>query len=166
MALDSGCPQQGSPVLGVDPITGTRWFPWVLALALALALALVADPAWETWLEESVIREFCHCRMRELFDLVADYPDSHLAVMELGPALVKTQLHEEFKLIFVSVCCVLVRPGANTSQIIDVYINTINVLRYIDPSDRLLQQVAQPVGMYPRLCNSIVAFKRNSTYSI
>jgi len=114
-------------------------------------LALVADPAWETWLEESVIREFCHCRMRELFDLVADYPDSHLAVMELGPALVKTQLHEEFcTALQTNLCQRLLRPGAHTSQIIDVYINTIHVLRYIDPSDRLLQQVAQPVGMYLR----------------
>jgi hypothetical protein len=41
-------------------------------------------------------------------------------------------------------------PGAKTSQIIDVYINTIKVLRVIDPSDRLLDVVTDPVRTYIR----------------
>ena len=39
-------------------------------------------------------------------------------------------------------------PGANTLQIIDAYINTIKVLRILDPTDQLLTIVAKPVRQY------------------
>lgn len=44
----------------------------------------------------------------------------------------------------------LCHPGANTGQIIDMYISTIKVLRLIDPSDRLLTAVAEPIRHYLR----------------
>lgn len=44
----------------------------------------------------------------------------------------------------------ILHPGATTSQIIDIYISTIKVLRLIDPSDVVLQTVASPVRAYLR----------------
>jgi anaphase-promoting complex subunit 2 len=106
---------------------------------------------WLSWLQELVLDCFVRCRMAEIFDLIADYPDSHPAVLEVGPLLTKTQLHADFCVALQqSLCRRLLHPGANTFQIIDVYINTIKVLRHVDPSDRLLQQVAEPVRTYLR----------------
>lgn len=106
---------------------------------------------WCRWLQTCVLEQFGRCRMTELFDLVADYPDSHPAVVELAPILKRAHLHSDFcTALQSSLCQRLLHPGANTSQIIDVYINTIKVLREIDPSDRLLQQVAEPVRTYLR----------------
>ena len=51
----------------------------------------------------------------------------------------------------------LIHPGANTLQIIEVYINVIKVLRIIDPTtDSLLDIVAYPVRSYLRNRNDTV----------
>ena len=95
----------------------------------------------------------CYCLVRneEIFELVADYPDSHPAVMELKQVLEQTKMHSLLgEALKESLIRRLNHPGAGTNQIIDVYINTIKVLREIDPSDRLLQVVAEPVRSYLR----------------
>lgn len=72
----------------------------------------------------------------------ADYPDSHPAVIELKQVLEQTKMHSSLgEALKESLIRRLNHPGAGTHQIIDVYINTIRVLREIDPSDRLLQVV-------------------------
>ena len=50
----------------------------------------------------------------------------------------------------------LLHPGANTSQILDVYISTIKVLRIIDSTDVLLEQVSKPIQCYLRNRNDTV----------
>lgn len=66
--------------------------------------------------------------MEEIFDLVAEYPDSHVAVLELRTVLERTKMHHTLgKALKKSLVRRLNHPGANTSQIIDVYINTIKV---------------------------------------
>jgi anaphase-promoting complex subunit 2 len=89
--------------------------------------------------------------MDEIFDVVADYPDSHVAVQELRIVLETTKMQNDLgRVLCQSLDKRLNHPGANTSQIIDVYIATIKVLRVIDPSDRLLAVVAEPVRSYLR----------------
>jgi anaphase-promoting complex subunit 2 len=44
----------------------------------------------------------------------------------------------------------LLHPGATTTQIIDVYIAIIKVLRILDPSDAVLDAVCLPVRNYLR----------------
>jgi anaphase-promoting complex subunit 2 len=106
---------------------------------------------WPSRIQYSCAECFCLVRMEEIFDLVADYPDSHPAVMELKQVLERTKMHPGVgEALKQSLIKRLNHPGANTSQIIDVYINTIKVLREIDPSDRLLQVVAEPVRSYLR----------------
>jgi anaphase-promoting complex subunit 2 len=111
--------------------------------------AVVKD--WEDRLSMTVSRAFCFVRMDEIFDLVTEYPDSHGAVLELKRVLEITQMH---KALAESLRSSLIRrlnhPGANTSQIIDVYIATIKVVRLIDPTDLLLHTVAEPVRTYLR----------------
>ncbi len=106
---------------------------------------------WEAQLEYISSECFIHIRMKELFAISTDYPDSLPAIRELGAALESTgrlwyrQLSLEWRNALVSR---LLHPGAETSQIIEVYISTIKVLREMDPSGELLQVVTQPVREY------------------
>ncbi|GKY95160.1 hypothetical protein MPSEU_000479500 [Mayamaea pseudoterrestris] len=107
--------------------------------------------AWKQELESLTAQCFCEARMEEIFDIVADYSDSHPAVEELEKVLETTQMHKQIaEVLGKELVKRLNHPGANTSQIIDVYIATIKVMRVIDPSDRLLEVVAEPVRSYLR----------------
>lgn len=120
-------------------------YPWIQDL-------IARDTTiWKQRLTTAVQHAFVRIRMDEIFDLVADYPDSHPAVIELAGILQITQLHQEVgQALQASLERRLIHPGAATSQIIEVYIHTIKVLRIVDPSDRLLQVVAEPVRAYLR----------------
>jgi anaphase-promoting complex subunit 2 len=106
---------------------------------------------WHTRLHFTLAECYCLVRTKEIFELVAEYPDSQPAVEELKEVLEKTRMHQDVAL---SLKSALIRrlnhPGASTSQIIDMYINVIKVFRTLDPSDRLLQVVAEPVRTYLR----------------
>lgn len=103
-----------------------------------------------TGLVNLVIDEnYVRARINELYDIIADFPESMCAVNELRATLSRTQQHQ---LLARSLRSTLQRrllhSGANSSQIIDVYISTIKVLRILDPRDILLDVVARPVRVY------------------
>jgi anaphase-promoting complex subunit 2 len=78
---------------------------------------------------------YCRVRMQEIFDVVAEYPDSHVAVVELRDVLSRTGWHGQLALqLQAQLVKRLNHPGANTSQIIDVYIAVIKVLGVLDPT--------------------------------
>ncbi|KAL7542585.1 hypothetical protein ACHAXR_012103 [Thalassiosira sp. AJA248-18] len=133
-----------------------RVLQWKNAVLIPWAYKVVGSEAfvqdqWERQLEYAASDCFVHVRMKELFDLVTEYPDSLPAVRELSVALDRTgrlwyqQLANEWRNALMTR---LLHPGAETSQIIEVYINTIKVLREMDPSGELLQVVTQPVRDY------------------
>ena len=106
---------------------------------------------WASRLDFAVSECYCLVRFGEVFELIAEYPDSHPAVTELKKVLEITKMYQAMaRALKGALIKRLNHPGANTSQIIDVYINTIKVFRVIDPSDRLLQVVAEPVRSYLR----------------
>jgi anaphase-promoting complex subunit 2 len=122
--------------------------PWVQDL---VGPAAFVEEHWASRLAFSVAECFCLVRMDELFDIIADYPESHPSVVELRQTLAQTAMHAQLgQALQKSLVQRLMHPGANTSQIIDMYINTIKVLREIDPSDRLLDVVTDPVRTYLR----------------
>eukprot|EP00529_Nitzschia_sp_RCC80_P018521 CAMPEP_0113448980 /NCGR_PEP_ID=MMETSP0014_2-20120614/5053_1 /TAXON_ID=2857 /ORGANISM="Nitzschia sp." /LENGTH=509 /DNA_ID=CAMNT_0000340223 /DNA_START=178 /DNA_END=1704 /DNA_ORIENTATION=- /assembly_acc=CAM_ASM_000159 len=109
------------------------------------------EDGWKSWVDYTVAQCFCLVRMDEMFEIVADFPDSLVAVRELKQVLEITRMHHTIaRALRGALVRRLNHPGANTSTIIDVYINTIKVFREIDPSDRLLQIVAEPVRSYLR----------------
>jgi len=76
----------------------------------------------------SVYESFAGVRMVEMFDIIRDFPDSLPAVLELREALKMTQQHRQLAgLLRESMRSRLLHNGANTMQIIDVYIATIKV---------------------------------------
>jgi len=122
--------------------------PWLQDL---LGSEAFEEQEWDTRLVFYVAECFCLTRMDETFDLVAEYPDSREAVKELRIVLIITNMQTDLAAVLCqSLDRRLNHPGANTSQIIDVYIATIKVLRIIDPSDRLLAVVTEPVRSYLR----------------
>eukprot|EP00934_Nitzschia_sp_Nitz4_P000488 Nitzschia sp. Nitz4//scaffold126_size65214//33783//36208//NITZ4_006158-RA/size65214-snap-gene-0.52-mRNA-1//1//CDS//3329534695//488//frame0 len=106
---------------------------------------------WSSTLEYAAAESFCQVRQDEIFNIVAEYPHSNPAVQELKRLLDITQRHSALAdALRESLAKRLNHPGAGTHQIIDGYINTIKVLRQLDPSDRLLHRVAEPVRKYLR----------------
>ena len=122
--------------------------PWVTSVVGASAFA---ERRYDAQLEYSCSEAFIMVRMGELFELVTEWPESLPAVKELSVALDRTgrlwyqSLAKQWRN---SLRARLLHPGAETSQIIDVYINIIKVLREMDPSGELLEVVSQPVREY------------------
>ena len=56
----------------------------------------------------------------------------------------------------------LLKPGADTSNIIQVYVCTIRALRHVDPSGVLLEAVSEPMRAYLKARSDTV---RHSKYS-
>ena len=115
------------------------------------------EDEWSASLQFTVAQCFCLVRIEEIFDIICDWESSRPAVVELQRVLEKTQMYSELgDALRASLVRRLNHPGANTGQIIDCYINTIKVLREIDPSDRLLEAVTEPVRSYLRGRNDTV----------
>jgi anaphase-promoting complex subunit 2 len=99
--------------------------PWLGDL---VGLSALEQDNWSRRLDFCIAECYCLVRMDEIFELVAEYPDSHAAVIELRTVLELTKMHQQLgKALRESLIRRLNHPGANTSQIIDVYINTIKV---------------------------------------
>lgn len=122
--------------------------PWVTSV---VGVSAFAERRYDAQLEYSCSEAFIMVRMGELFELVTEWPESLPAVKELRVALDRTgrlwyqSLAKKWRH---SLRARLLHPGAETSQIIDVYINIIKVLREMDPSGELLEVVSQPVREY------------------
>lgn len=90
-------------------------------------------------------------RIREMFDILVDYPDSLPAIRDISQCLCHTNLHSTFVIQFRSaVCQRLLHAGASTGDIIHQYVSTIRALREIDPSGALLSAVSVPICQYLR----------------
>lgn len=100
----------------------------------------------EPWLAEI----YCQVRIEEIFEIITCYPESEEAVRELKDLLDESKGSVLADTLKTSLMNRLTHPGADTSQIIDVYINTIKVLKILDRTDRLLSVVAEPVRVYLR----------------
>eukprot|EP01041_Mallomonas_annulata_P004911 gene4911-9792_t len=103
----------------------------------------------EKTFQKHLLRIFCKVRAQELFEMVAEFPDSMSSLRELRDAVATSSSMRAVGKIFRTILKKrLLHPGAATTQILDMYISTIRALRIIDPSDLLLAYVATPVRKY------------------
>lgn len=103
----------------------------------------------EKVLMSSLYQIFSKVRGSELFEIVAEFPDSMVAIKELKEtASISSSVGYLGKIFKSTVKRRLLHTGASTSQILDIYILMIRSLRVIDPSDLLLNYVAVPVREY------------------
>ena len=102
-------------------------------------------------LEFHVFETLCEVRMTELFDMITEFPDSTNAILDLKESLERTHQYRDLvQCLRSAFSSRLLHPGANTSQILDVYIATIKSLRLLDPSGVLLEAISEPVKAYLR----------------
>ena len=88
-------------------------------------------------------------RCKELFEMVAEYPESLVTLKELRDNIKHTDniafVGKSFRTALKKR---LLHLGASTSQILDFYVSMIKALRVLDSSDFLLNFVASPVRSY------------------
>ena len=72
-------------------------------------------------LDFAVHEVYCALRISELYDIIADFPDSYVAVREVRVALARTQQQRPLAVTLrETLRRRLLHPGANTTQIIDM----------------------------------------------
>jgi anaphase-promoting complex subunit 2 len=130
---------------------------WVLR-TLSPAVALLKQPAQRhsvvlgdvnSKLQNNLMNVISRVRSKELFEIIADFPDSLTAVQELKESTQQSgQLSNVGKVLRQTISKRLLHPGASTLQIVEMYVLMIRTLRILDPSDLLLTYVASPVRAY------------------
>jgi len=100
------------------------------------------------FLHESVAK----ARIRRLFDVIVEFPDSKPALEDLRECMEKvTDLRPHLVSSLKSALETrLLHPGVNTTEILTFYIEAIRALRFLDPSGVILELVCQPVRNYLR----------------
>lgn len=90
-------------------------------------------------------------RMRELFDVIVEWPASSGAIDDLRRFTTNPATRLYFTLSFASVLGDrLLHPGASTVEILQLYISIIRALNLLDPKGVLLDRVARPIRRYLR----------------
>ncbi len=133
--------------------------PWLTAVLLPSHSAADLTPAGSTssaalrtWLAR--LRFYCmsclaSLRTSELFDVIVDYPDSLPALDDLKTCLDHTHLHAETVVSLArSIDQRLLMPGADTANIIQVYVSAIKALRHLDPTGVTLESISERVRTY------------------
>lgn len=90
-------------------------------------------------------------RMRELFDVIVEWPASSGAIDDLRRFTTNPATRLYFTLSFASVLSDrMLHPGASTVEILQLYISIIRALNLLDPKGVLLDRVARPIRRYLR----------------
>lgn len=88
-------------------------------------------------------------RIKELFDIIIEYPDSTDSLKDLKMCLDITNLHNDvISSLRTSFKNRLLHPGANTSDILATYISSIKALHILDPSGTLQVHACKCVEEY------------------
>jgi anaphase-promoting complex subunit 2 len=132
-----------------DLIQGDYETPNLLQVLLSECQQAIPSTLQQINLEENVRSLFGQVRLEELFEMVADYPDSKPAVQDLQTLCLSSprfaqQLTQSLKQTLIRRLC---HPGAETTQIMQMYIHTIHCLRVWGLSSAA---VTTPVRTYLR----------------
>uniref|UniRef100_A0A7S0IYA2 Anaphase-promoting complex subunit 2 n=1 Tax=Calcidiscus leptoporus TaxID=127549 RepID=A0A7S0IYA2_9EUKA len=104
---------------------------------------------WQARLRFFFMQALASLRISELFDIVVDYPESLPALDDLRECLQHTHQHADVVAsLGAAIEARLLKPGADTSNIIQVYVCTIRALRVLDSSGITLEAVSERVRSY------------------
>jgi hypothetical protein len=94
---------------------------------------------------------YAHVRIKRLFDIVIDFPDSKNAIEDLKICLAKTNLRSHLiKDLKQSIEQRLLHPGVNTSDILTAYVSAIKALMCLDSSGVMMENVCELLKKYLR----------------
>ncbi|KDQ20938.1 hypothetical protein BOTBODRAFT_142345 [Botryobasidium botryosum FD-172 SS1] len=137
-----------------------EWFtqkalPWIAGMYASGApneerLRAVLGPVTQKF-DYHLCKMLCDLRTNEIFDIIVNYPNSMSAVLDLKECLSRTDQRAKFvQALRKFNTRRLLHHGAETSNILEQYINTIRCLRLLDPAGVLLFSVAEPIRRYLR----------------
>lgn len=97
-----------------------------------------------------IINTYIYCRMKQLFEIVIDYPYSEAVLLDLHECIKIDPFYRKkfINTLKSSIELRLLHPGVGTSEIIDAYCTSIKALRLLDPQGIILQIVCDPVRNY------------------
>ncbi|XP_071820254.1 anaphase-promoting complex subunit 2-like [Apostichopus japonicus] len=106
---------------------------------------------WNERLTYFLYQTYAKLRIRELFNIIVEYPDSHPALEDLKESLRKTDLRSRLiQSLRVAMETRLLHPGVNTSDILTQYVSSIRALQVLDSTGVILELVCEPVRSYLR----------------
>ena len=109
-------------------------------------------PAHRDRLHYFLCETFGRIRIRQLFTIIVEFPESEPALIDLSECVGHVQeLRKELVEALRSDLEVrLLHPGVDTNDILTAYVSAIRALRVLDPSGVLLDAVCDPVRKYLR----------------
>ncbi|KAJ2230489.1 Anaphase-promoting complex subunit 2 [Coemansia sp. RSA 1722] len=100
---------------------------------------------------QQLLKEFSSLRTNELFSIIIDYPLSTFAIHDLRLCVNHLgTLRQVAHSLRLAVESRLLHPGATTNDVLLQYISSIRCLRLLDPTNTVLEIVANPVRKYLR----------------
>jgi len=150
----SGCYDEPT-FMKVDSWKHTILFPWLRSVRCYSNLQerLLLQAFGSLFVDEAYVDS----RMSEMYDIITEFPESSSAVFDLKGPLSRTRRHRRLAhSVHATLQHRLLHPGANTSQIMDVYISTVKVLGMLDPLGLLLDTAARSVREYLKKRNDTV----------
>ncbi|KAL7631637.1 UNVERIFIED_CONTAM: hypothetical protein RMT77_018062 [Armadillidium vulgare] len=101
--------------------------------------------------KSAMYHKYTSTRIKQLFNIVIEYPDSQPALEDLRECLEKTDLRDTLvKSLKQAIKTRLLHPGVTTEDILHAYISAIKGLRVLDPKGILLELVSEPIRQYLR----------------
>ena len=97
-----------------------------------------------------IVNTYIYCRMKQLFEIIIDYPYSEAVLLDLHECI---KIDPFYRKKFIHTLksgfeTRLLHPGVATCHIIEAYITAIKALRLLDPQGIILQIVCDPVRNY------------------
>ncbi|KAJ8900799.1 hypothetical protein NDN08_000099 [Rhodosorus marinus] len=106
---------------------------------------------WRARLEFQMCYSLSQARIRQLFDIILDFPHSEPVLGDINIGLVQTDLALEVaSSLRKQLELRLLHQGAHTADIILQYVHLVKALRHIDPRRVIVEQVCEPIRAYLR----------------
>uniref|UniRef100_A0A2P2I5F3 Anaphase-promoting complex subunit 2 n=1 Tax=Hirondellea gigas TaxID=1518452 RepID=A0A2P2I5F3_9CRUS len=106
-----------------------------------------------------LIRTFLNIRIKNLFSIVIDYPESRPAIEDLRSCLQHVDVHQHLvKTLRNSIKSRMLHPGVKTLDVLHAYISIIKALRVLEPRGVILDIVTEPVRTYLRSRRDFVRY--------
>ncbi len=100
---------------------------------------------WKQKLLAKLRRKYAEIRNSEMLEIIGEYPDTSACIVDIKHCLQHTAEYNDFaKNVRAQISKRLLIPGIVTPLIIDQYIQTIRVMKLLDPSALLLGIIFSP----------------------
>ena len=128
------------------------WLEELFHLGICNSKNVPMFPGHRDRLHYFLCETFGRTRIRQLFTIIVEFPESEPALIDLSECIDRVQdLRKELvQALRSDLEARLLHPGVDTNDILTAYVSAIRALRVLDPSGILLDAVCDPVRMYLR----------------